>query len=110
MLAESGLIGFVPLAVWLLAVVRRYLVRVGPISPELEFWRPYFFCGLVAQLVHNLGNDYIWERYFWLTIAFAATLESCYQTARARQAREKLDAARAQGWGSHSSPAPARSL
>ena len=38
------------------------------------FWRPYFFCGLVAQLVTNFFNDYLWERYIWVCFAFAAAL------------------------------------
>ncbi len=94
-LAETGLLGFVPLMIWLFAVVRRSLVKVGHLSPELEFWRPYFFCGLVAQLVHNVGNDYLWERYFWLTAAFAVALEACSLAARSRQMRERLEEQRA---------------
>lgn len=106
-LAETGLLGFVPLMIWLVAIVRRSLVKVGHLSSELEFWRPYFFCGLVAQLVHNVGNDYLWERYFWLTAAFAAALEACYLAARARQMHERLEEQRA---ASARRPLPSRAL
>ena len=50
-LAEAGLLGFIPLMILTVSVVRRNLTRIGHLSEVYEFWRPYFFCGLVAQFV-----------------------------------------------------------
>lgn len=93
-LAEAGLIGFIPMMVVTIAVARRSLWRVGEISTELEFWRPYFVAALVAQFVTNVFNDYFWERYLWVTFAFFVALESTVLRARAEQARERLLAGR----------------
>ena len=90
-LAETGLLGFIPMVALLIVVFRRLLTSVRELSPELEFWRPYFFCGLVAQLFTNVFNDYLWERYLWVTFAFAIVLEQCYHTARAKEARARLE-------------------
>ena len=90
-LAETGLLGFIPLMILTVVVIRRSLLRIGHLSTELEFWRPYFFCGLVAQLVTNVFNDYLWERYLWVSFAFAAALEHCYQMARAKQAGARVE-------------------
>lgn len=98
-LAECGLLGFIPLMLLTVAVVRRSLIRVGHISPEHEFWRPYFLCGLVAQLVTNVFNDYLWERYLWLTFAFVSTLEYLQHAARA-QALQKHREAQMRSFGS----------
>jgi O-antigen ligase len=99
-LAETGLLGFIPLVIVLVTVTRRLLYSVRELSPELEFWRPYFFCGWVAQLFTNMFNDYLWERYLWLVFAFAVVLEQCYHAARARQARAQLEEMREE-MGSH---------
>lgn len=90
-LAEAGLVGFVPLMVLTVAVVRRNFVRVGHLSEELEFWRPYFFCGLLAQFVTNVFNDYLWERYLWVNFAFVVVLEQCYQAERAKRAQARFE-------------------
>ena len=90
-LAEAGLLGFIPLMMVTVAVIRQNLSRIGDLSTELEFWRPYFFCGLVAQLVTNIFNDYLWERYFWVNFAFAVALEHCYLAARAKKARARVE-------------------
>jgi hypothetical protein len=90
-LAEAGLLGFIPLMILTVAVVKRNLTRIGHLSSEYEFWRPYFFCGLVAQLVTNVFNDYLWERYLWVSIAFCVALEQCYHAARAKEARSRLE-------------------
>lgn len=107
-LAEAGLIGFIPMMVVTVAVIRRNLVRVGHLSAELEFWRPYFFCGLVAQLVTNVFNDYFWERYLWVSFAFTVALENCYHAARAQQFRTRFDAEPSPGEGSAPEPFAAR--
>lgn len=93
-LAETGLLGFIPLMIMTVAVFRRILTRVGQLSPEHEFWRPYFFCGLVAQMVTNVFNDYLWERYLWATFAYVVALEHCYVVARAKAARARLEESR----------------
>ncbi len=90
-LAEAGLLGFIPLMMVTFAVIKRNLTRVGHLSTELEFWRPYFFCGLAAQLVTNVFNDYFWERYLWVSFAFVVVLEQCYHAARAKDARAHLE-------------------
>ena len=90
-LAETGVLGFIPLMLVTFAVVRRHLHRVGHLSKEFEFWRPYFLCGLVAQLITNVFNDYLWERYLWINFAFAVALEQCYQRQRAQRARDQLE-------------------
>lgn len=96
-LAEAGLLAFIPLMMVTFVVIRQNLSRIGHLSTELEFWRPYFFCGLAAQLVTNVFNDYLWERYLWVNFAFAAALEHCYRAARAKQAAARLEETRAVG-------------
>ncbi len=96
-LAETGLLGFIPLMMVTFVVVKRNLTRVGHLSAELEFWRPYFFCGLAAQLVTNVFNDYLWERYLWVNFAFVVVLEQCYHAARAKEARVHLEKMRGLG-------------
>jgi len=90
-LAETGVLGFLPLVFVTFAVVSRHIRGVGQMSKEFEFWRPYFLCGLIAQLITNGFNDYLWERYLWINFAFAAAIEQCYQRYRAQQARERLE-------------------
>jgi hypothetical protein len=75
----------------LTVILRRSLTSVADLSPELEFWRPYFFCGLFAQLFTNIFNDYMWERYLWVSFAFVIVLERCWHAARAKEARARLD-------------------
>lgn len=95
-LAEAGLLGFIPLVILTVAVVRRNLTRIGHLSDELEFWRPYFFCGLVAEFITVVFNDYLWERYLWgVSFGFAVVLEQRYHGARAKEARARLDEMRA---------------
>ena len=89
-LAECGLLGFIPLMIVVVSVVRRHLVKIGTLSPDHEFWRPFFFCGLASQLVTNVFNDYMWERYLWLNFAFVVVLEQVYRYEMARTARERL--------------------
>jgi O-antigen ligase len=103
-LAETGLLGFVPLVVLMVAIARRSLISVARMSPAHEFWRPYFLSGLVAQLTTNLFNDYMWERYLWISFAFVVTLEFAYRSERAKEARQRLEEMR--GLGSRSVFAP----
>lgn len=96
-LAECGLLGFVPLMVLTVAVVRRSLCRIDHVSSDHEFWRPYFLCGLIAQLVTNVFNDYLWERYLWVSFGFVAVLEHLHHSAQAREARARLSQMRRVG-------------
>ena len=105
-LAEAGLLGFIPLMIVVVAVLRRSLARVGHLSAEYEFWRPYFFCALIAQLITDVFNDYLWERYLYVTFAFAVVLEQAYHGARAKEARARLEAIRGIGTSSPPSPDP----
>jgi O-antigen ligase len=108
-LAETGLLGFVPLMILLVTVVRRSLMPVGDVSSVFEFWRPYFFCGLLAQLVTNVFNDYLWERYLWVNVAFCVVLEQCRRAARVKDARARLQTSRGFGApGSDPAPSPLR--
>jgi O-antigen ligase len=104
-LAECGLLGFVPLVMMLTTILRRNLTSVAKLSPELEFWRPYFFCGLIAQLFTNVFNDYMWERYLWVNFAFVIVLEQCWHESQAKEARARLNEIR--GLVDRSSPLPA---
>ncbi len=90
-LAEAGLIGFVPLMIVTVVVLRRYLGSVKELSAAHEFWRPFFLAGLIAQLTTNVFNDYLWERYLWVNFAFAAVLEMLVHAERARIARQNLE-------------------
>lgn len=93
-LAECGLLGFIPLMILTVAVVRRHLVSVAEISPQHEFWRIYFLCGLVAQFTTNVFNDYLWERYLWVGFAYVVVLERLSHAARASHSRERRSRAR----------------
>lgn len=90
-LAETGVLGFIPLMLVTFEVLRRHLHRIGHLSKEFEFWRPYFLVGLIAQLITNVFNDYLWERYLWVSFAFAAALEQCYQRVRTQQASGEVE-------------------
>jgi hypothetical protein len=72
----------------------RYLRNVSRLSPGLEFWRPYFFCGFLAQLVSNWFNDYFAERNLWLLLAFAVVLERLVTTDRQGRMRERQELVR----------------
>lgn len=74
-LAETGLLGFIPFMAVLFVVTRQFLVSVKPDYPDVDFWRPYFFAAFVGQLGANWFNSYIWERLFWVCIAYAIVLE-----------------------------------
>jgi O-antigen ligase len=108
-LAEAGLLGFIPLVVLVVTVVRRSLMPVGDVSSVYEFWRPYFFCGLLAQLITNVFNDYLWERYLWANFAFCVVLERCRRAAEVEAGRARLQSSQRFGApGSDPSPAPLR--
>ena len=96
-LAECGLLGFIPLMVLTVTVVRRSLVSVRGASEAHEFWRVYFLCGLIAQFVTNVFNDYLWERYLWLCFAFCVVLEHLYHAEQSKKARERLEHLRSLG-------------
>ena len=71
-----------------------HLKKIGHLSPSLEFWRPYFFSGFVAQCVSNFFNDYFAERYLWISFAFGAALERTWAAERGRRRRERLEVVR----------------
>ena len=77
---------------WLTIV--RHLRSVRHLSPIHEFWRPYFLCGLIAQLASNWFNDYFSERYMWISFAFGVALERVVSMERARVRRERLEVVR----------------
>lgn len=74
-LAEAGLLSFIPLMYLIGSAFIRCLRKVERFAPDVEFWRPYFLCGMIAQLISMFFNDYFSERYFWLSLGFAAALE-----------------------------------
>jgi len=93
-LAEAGLLSFLPMMYLIVNTLFRYLRRVDRFAPGIEFWRPYFFCGLVAQLLSNMFNDYFSERYLWFTLAFAVVLERLAAQERVRLMRERQEVVR----------------
>jgi O-antigen ligase len=87
-LAESGLIAFLPFVSMILLSLRRLLVSVRRESAELEYWRPFFLAGLVAQMVSVWFHAYHYERVFWFNLAFASALERIVATSRAQSIRQ----------------------
>jgi O-antigen ligase len=75
MLAERGLVGFVPFAIVLWLALRRLMRNHSRVAPEVEYWRPYFLAAFVAMFLQMNLNDYTWDRNPWFAIAFAAALE-----------------------------------
>jgi len=63
-------------------LVRRYQA----LPAELVYWRPFFLAGFVGILVSNVANSYLFDRYLFICIAFAATLQRA-EAFRARSAR-----------------------
>lgn len=80
LLGQSGLFGFIPMVVLLALVVRSLSRSLRSVNPVLEHWRPYFLAGLIAMLVSNLFNDYLFERMLWVTFAYAAALEAAWRS------------------------------
>ncbi|MCZ6784756.1 MAG: O-antigen ligase family protein [Proteobacteria bacterium] len=85
-LAETGLIGFLPFMILLGLVARQFLISVKRDYPEVDFWRPYFFAGFLGHASAIIFNVYTWERTFWIAMAYSIVLER-YQHAAARKAR-----------------------
>jgi hypothetical protein len=89
-LAERGLLGFIPFIIFLVMVAGRYMRSVRHISPELDFWRPYFFAAFIGVMVTNVFGEYFYERMTWLTLSFAISLEhvTLHAASRARASPE----------------------
>lgn len=76
-LAEAGVIGFIPFAALFGFTLWNLTRNVGRAAPEVEYWRPFVFAGFIALLVQNQFNAYPWERFLWVCIAYAAAVERC---------------------------------
>lgn len=87
-LAEAGLIGFLPLMALFFLVARQFLIPVKRKFPEVDFWRPYFFAGFLGHLAAIWFQVYTWERVLWIAIGYAVVLER-YHGMALRQAREE---------------------
>ena len=78
----------------ILLSLRQYLIPVAKSFPDVDAWRPFFFCALVSQLVMCGFGGYQWERLLWVCFGFASALEFCSAAARAEAAaalREQPD-------------------
>jgi hypothetical protein len=89
MLAERGLLGFVPYVIVLGLVIRQLLRDHSRIVPEMDHWRPFFLAGVVGMLVQINLNDFTWDRPLWFSFAFAAALER-YETIAVQKRRSEL--------------------
>lgn len=89
-LAEAGVVGFIPFIVLLFFVVRRLALRDARVPAEYDYWRPYFLAAFASLLVHNVVHDYQWERLFWITISYAAALEHVSAAQSAERRREEM--------------------
>lgn len=86
-LAEAGLLGFIPWMLLLLFSLRRLMARPRDDIPEpLQYWRPFFLAGFVVLCISMYTAGYEYERWLWFTMAFAAVLERADVVARHRAA------------------------
>ena len=75
-LAETGLLGLLPflaLLAYALAVMLRS--TLGPFVAA-TLWKITFLSMFIVMLAVNLVDTYLWDRYFWVVLAFAAVLET----------------------------------
>jgi O-antigen ligase len=74
-LVETGLLGFIPLATVLWLAFRQLLRKHSHIPPEVEYWRPFLLAAMLAGLLQNNLNDFLYDRPMWFLVAIAAALE-----------------------------------
>ena len=74
-LAETGLMGTLPLAALLGCVLVVMSARDPGLSPAANVWRIVFLSALVGMLTMNTIDTHDEDRYFWIVLAFAAVLE-----------------------------------
>ena len=92
--AEAGILGIGPLAL-LLIYVFFVLLRPGKRLPDdLRLWSLVFLGALLGMSFSAMFNDYIFDRYYWIPIAFVATIEA---VGRNRARRPLPEPSRADG-------------
>lgn len=108
MLAERGLVGFIPFAIILWLSIRQLLRNHSRVAPAMDHWRPYILAGLVAVLAQCVLNDFTWARPLWFCVAFAAALER-YEALAARSRRVEQAAPPEPGFEPPAPPEPTAS-
>jgi hypothetical protein len=92
-LAEAGLVGFIPYLALTVMFVLRFVRKSKYVDPAFDAWRPYFFAGFVASMTQNMFNEYTWERFIWYTVCYLIAYERLDAMGRAAAAREAMEQA-----------------
>jgi len=104
-LVETGLLGFIPLAIIIWLAFRRLVRKHSNIPPEVEYWRPFLLAAMVAVFLQNNLNDFLFDRTFWFLIAIAAALER-YNAIAMMQRRSQQPESVESGFDSLAPPEP----
>ena len=82
-LSEAGLLGMIPF-LGLLAFASLAMLRVNAeLAAPMVVWQIAFAGALMAMLAINVIDTHSEDRFFWLTLAFAAVLETWRRDAKA---------------------------
>jgi len=91
-LAELGLMGFLPFMAILGFAALRLLRSARGVDSTYEHFRPYFLAGFAANCIHMLVHSYEYERVLWIAIAFAATYDRVARSVPRAEARKEAPA------------------